>query len=195
MSASKVVVIAGPNGAGKSTVCEEVANRWIGVKHYVNADVIARGLSAFGFDDVAFDAGKVMLDRVHRLADDRADFGFETTLASRSFAPWLAELVHTGYAFHLVFLWLPTEEAAIERVAGRVRKGGHGIPEETIRRRYHAGLKNFFHLYQPLATTWQMYDNSKRWSPRGLIALGAHEQVVYLNQPKVWERLNREYGQ
>jgi predicted ABC-type ATPase len=194
MTAPKVVVIAGPNGAGKSTVCEEVAYRWIGVRHYVNADVIARGLSAFGFDDVALDAGKVMLNRVRQLAEERADFGFETTLASRSFAPWLAELVQSGYAFHLVYLWLPTEDAAIERVAGRVRKGGHGIPEETIRRRYHAGLKNFFHLYQPLATTWQMYDNSKRWSPRSLIAVGAQQQVVYLNQPEVWDRLVREYS-
>jgi predicted ABC-type ATPase len=90
-----------------------------------------------------------MLTRIHELARQRVSFAFETTLASRSFAPWLVELAQTGYRFRLVFLWLPSADFAVDRVADRVRLGGHSVPEQTVRRRYAAGLRNFFGLYQP----------------------------------------------
>ena len=86
--------------------------------------------------------------------EPRKDFGFETTLASRTFAPWIRSLVEDGYEFRLAFLWVPNVDMAIERVRSRVRAGGHGVPEETIRRRFEAGLHNFFELYRPLAATW-----------------------------------------
>ncbi|MCY2996183.1 MAG: hypothetical protein NTY19_51290 [Planctomycetota bacterium] len=102
------------------------------------------------------EAGSIMHARLRELAARRRDFAFETTLASRSLAPWLAELVRGGYEFHLVFLWLPSEDFAVQRVADRVRMGGHSVPEATVRRRYERGLRNFFRLYQPLAATWGM---------------------------------------
>jgi predicted ABC-type ATPase len=133
-----------------------------------------------------------MLERIHYLAKKRVDFAFETTLASRTFAPWIAELLKTGYAFHLVFLWLPNEEFAVERVAERVRMGGHNVPEETIRRRYHAGIGNFFRLYRPLADTWFFYDNSG--SEPCLIAYGEKEQELLVNDSAIWHNIKKKYG-
>src|SRR6202035_4339720 len=116
----------------------------LAVSEFVNADVIAQGLSAFHPEGTAFDAGRIMLERLRELASKRATFAFETTLASRTFAPWIAGLRQTGYTFHLCFLWLPTPEMALERVCYRVRHGGHDVPPETVRCRYRAGLRNFF---------------------------------------------------
>jgi len=110
-------------------------NGTLGVTEFVNADVIAQGLSAFQPERAAFHAGRVMLKRLHYLAKERVDFAFETTLASSSFAPWIAKLKQSGYTFHLVFLWLPSADFAVARVAERVRMGGHDVPEETIRKR------------------------------------------------------------
>jgi predicted ABC-type ATPase len=145
-----VVVLAGPNGAGKSTAAPLLLRRTLRVNHFVNADTIARGLSAFQPERVALTAGRIMLDRLRQLAEDDDSFAFETTLASRSFAPWLRALVDRGYVFRLVFLWLPSDDLAVARVKSRVRLGGHNVPEETIRRRYHAGLQNFFLLAHSL---------------------------------------------
>jgi predicted ABC-type ATPase len=128
----KVVVIAGPNGAGKSTAAPAVLRDALLVNEFVNADTIAAGLSAFCPEAVAVTAGRVMLERIRKLARDRQDFAFETTLASRTFAPWLRKLQSQGYRFHLVYLWLPTVELAVARVAERVRRGGHAVAEGIV---------------------------------------------------------------
>ncbi|MBM4055746.1 MAG: Zeta toxin family protein [Planctomycetes bacterium] len=174
-----IIVIAGPNGAGKSTTAPALLKGTLGVTEFVNADTIAEGLSAFQPEGAAFHAGRIMLERIRFLAKERVDFAFETTLASRTFAPWIQGLKQTGYIFHLVFLWLPNEEFAIARVAERVRIGGHSVPEETIRRRYAKGMRNFFSLYKPLADTWRLYNNSYPSGPE-LIATGEKtEEKVY----------------
>ncbi len=147
MERPNVVIMAGPNGAGKSTLSQSLLEGTLGIRHYVNADTLAKGLSAFNFDEMAIKAGKIMLEHLHDLAAERANFAFETTLASRTFAPWIANLKTTGYQFHLFFVWVPTAEVSIRRVSRRVNLGGHGIPVETIRRRYQRGLENFFRLY------------------------------------------------
>jgi predicted ABC-type ATPase len=116
------------------------------VHDFVDADVIARGLSAFEPESVAIAAGRVMLARLSELAGQRVSFAFETTLASRTFVPWLRDLKASGYEIHMLFLWLPSAEFAVDRVADRVRAGGHDVPAETVRRRYRAGLHNFFSL-------------------------------------------------
>ena len=103
-----IVVLAGPNGAGKSTVAPFLLRGTLQVREFVNADVIARGISGFEPHGAAIQAGRVMLSRLKRLAESRVDFAFETTLAGRGFARWIAGLVSTGYAFSLVFLWLPS---------------------------------------------------------------------------------------
>ena len=135
MDNPNVVIIAGPNGAGKTTVSKELLSGELEIRHYVNADTIARGLSDFHSEDMAIKAGKIMLEHLHELAIERINFAFETMLASRSFAPWNAGLKKEGYLFHLFFIWVPSSDVSVERVKARVRAGGHSVPEETIRRR------------------------------------------------------------
>ncbi|WP_165246314.1 AAA family ATPase [Paludisphaera soli] len=161
MGGPNVIVLAGPNGAGKSTLAPPLLRDALAVRHFVNADAIAAGLSAFAPETVAVQAGRIMLARLKDLAAARADFAFETTLATRSFATWLRTLIAAGYEFHLVFLSLPSAELAVARVAGRVSHGGHHVPEEVVRRRHAAGLRNLEELYRPLAASWRVYDNAR----------------------------------
>ena len=156
----KIIVIAGCNGAGKSTIAPHLLRDAFGLKDFVNADTIAQGLSAFSPESVSMEAGRLMLKRLRDLANERKSFSFETTLATRFYAKWLAELQQKGFEFHLIFLWLNRPELAFERVRERVNQGGHNIPEDVIYRRYFKGLQNFFNLYQPIADTWTLYDNS-----------------------------------
>lgn len=185
-----IILIAGPNGAGKSTSAPGVLQGALKVSQFVNADTIALGLSGFEPERAAFQAGRVMLARLKQLAADREDFAFETTLASKTFAPWIRELKNDGYHFHLVFLTLPSPVLSIERVAERVRMGGHHVPEETIRRRYDAGIRNFFRLYHPLADGWRVYDNTDL-AP-SLIASGSGVRVECVADAAAWNRLKEQ---
>jgi predicted ABC-type ATPase len=188
----KVVVIAGPNGAGKSTTAPAVLRDALKVHEFVNADTIAAGLSAFSPETVALTAGRVMLKRVRELAHEGRDFAFEATLASRTFAPWLNLLQAGGYKFHLVYLWLPTVELAVARVAERVRRGGHAVPEGIVRRRYDRSLNNFFNLYSRFADSWMMLDNSIRPRPP-VIAKRAIRRPVRVFNAGQWSALRAKY--
>ena len=189
MSSEKpnVIVLAGPNGAGKSTLSHRLLSDTLRVPHFVNADVIARGLSAFRSEEMAIKAGRIMLEQLHSLAAEREDFAFETTLASKTFAPWIANLKATGYVCHLFFFFVPSPDVSIERVRERVRRGGHSIPEDTIRRRYQKGLENLFTLYLPIADHWQVYDNSGPDEPR-LIARG-NDKIEFIENKTLWDSL------
>jgi predicted ABC-type ATPase len=184
-----VVVLAGPNGSGKSTAAPFLLRDALAVTEFVNADTIAQGLSAFNPLGQALEAGRILHARLRELAAAHADFAFETTLATRSLAPWLAGLRRGGYRVHLVFLWLPSAEAAVARVAQRIRAGGHQVPEETIRRRYAAGLRNFFSLYQSLADTWIVYDNSRQHAE--IIAEGKGTDAILIANDAQWQRVRR----
>ena len=184
----KVIVIAGPNGAGKSTSAAALLQGTLGLKEFVNADVIAKGLSAFNSEGSAMAAGKIMLRRLHELAEDRQSFAFEATLASRSFAPWIASLLPGGYKFHLYYFWLPDPAMAIARVEERVRSGGHFVPPDTVVRRYFGGLKNFFELYRQLATTWRMYNNADPSGAR-LVASGGIGRAERIHRAQDWKTI------
>lgn len=186
-SRPQVLIIAGPNGAGKSTLAPFLLRDVIGLVEYVNADTIAQGLSAFNAQSAAFEAGRIMLKRLHDLADERTNFAFESTLASRSYASWIKELKQCGYDFHLVFLWLRSPDLAIQRVGKRVRAGGHDVTEEVIRRRYVKGVRNFIKLYQALANTWVIYDNSKSGRPL-LIARGGAGVAPAIFSEEGWRK-------
>jgi len=188
-----VIVLAGPNGAGKTTAAPHLLKNSLGVSEFVNTDVIAQGLSAFAPEGAAVAAGEIMLSRIRTLARQRVTFAFETTLASRSFIPWLRSLIGTGYQFRLFFLWLPSTDLAVERVAGRVRLGGHNVPEDVIRRRYERGLRKFFSLYQPLAAAWRVYDNSSGDRPK-LVASGSGPRTTRIANRRLWERIQRGIG-
>jgi predicted ABC-type ATPase len=158
----------------------------------VNADAIARSLSAFHYDSMAVKAARVMLEHLRELAEDRVNFAFETTLGTKSFAPWIAELKQTGYVFHLVYVWVHSADVSIQRVKDRVRWGGHFVPEETIRRRYQRGLINFFKLYRPLADMWRMIDNSELGFARVIAEMdGTMEKI---NDPNLWQTLQKGIG-
>ena len=188
----RVVVVGGPNGAGKTTIASEMLQRDFAIRHFVNADIIARGLSMFDPGSVALLAAQVMLERLIELAEDRSDFAFETTLASRSFAPRLRSLIEDGYEFHLVVVWVPNPECSIDRVAERVSHGGHFVPDETVRRRYAACFKNFFSLYLPIATTWQLLDNSNASGLR-TIAKGVADREPVVVMSEIWSRIKSEF--
>jgi len=187
-----VIVLAGPNGAGKSTSAPFLLEQKLALTEFVNADTIAQGLSAFAPENVSIAAGRIMLERLKTLAASHQSFAFETTLASRSFAPWIESLLDHGYHFDLVFLWLPSPEHAVARVADRVRVGGHHIPESTVRRRYDAGLRNFFQLYRPLTTSWRIYDNSDIQGLK-LIAAGSGITTTTVFAEELWSKILLEY--
>lgn len=188
-----VVVIAGPNGAGKTTSASAVLRDTLGIDKFVNADQIAAGLSGFNPESAAFRAGRIMLKRLHELAAQRESFAFETTLASRSFAPFIQKLKKRGYKFHLIFLWLADVELAKARVASRVAAGGHDIPEEILERRYRRGIENFFALYQALADKWHLYDNGPEFFPK-LVAHGKGKRVIRVESKKIWNTIKQSYG-
>jgi predicted ABC-type ATPase len=185
-----IVIVAGPNGAGKSTVAPALLHGALAVDEFVNADVIASGLSAFDPESAAIAAGRVMLARLHELAEQRVSFAFETTLASRTFAPWLRDLKASGYEIHMLFLWLPSAEFALDRVADRVRAGGHDVPAETVRRRYRASLRNFFGLYEPLLSAWRLYDSSGL--KPALIAERLEAEALRVYDEAVWTLVKRQ---
>jgi predicted ABC-type ATPase len=190
MDAPVVIMVAGPNGAGKSSIAPGLLADALGVTEYVNADVIARGISGFNPDGAAVGAGRIMLARLDELADERQSFAFETTGASRSFASRLRMLRRGGYFFILVYVWVDSADIAVERVAKRVTLGGHSVPEDTIRRRYMRGLGNFFDLYQPLADEWQFYDNSTPGNGI-LIAEGGLNRALIIHGTDIWRTVLR----
>ncbi|MBN9117663.1 MAG: zeta toxin family protein [Planctomycetes bacterium] len=184
----QVAVLAGINGAGKSSSADSVLRVGMGMPVFVNPDTVARGLNAFDPESEAVKAGRVVLEHLRELAARRRSFAFETTLAGRTYADWLRGLCSNGYAAHLFYFWLRSPELAIERVALRVRSGGHHIPEDTVRRRYSRSVRNFLELFRPVVTTWQVYDNSNG-RPR-LIAFNNSYFDTVLDH-ELWARFNR----
>ena len=187
-----VVVLGGPNGAGKSTSAPRLLRGSLKVEEFVNADTLAQGLSAFRPEDVALDAGRIMLRRLDELEAQRKSFAFEATLASQALARRLARLKTQGYTVHIVFLWLPTADLAIARVAERVRAGGHDVPSDAVRRRFSRGLRNFFTLYRPTADTWRLYDGSSIRGPR-LVASGGVGSETRVRDRKTWRIASGEH--
>ena len=183
-----VVLLGGPNGAGKSTCASQLLNEALHVSEFVNADTIASGLSGFNPSGVSIEAGRLMLRRLQDLASQNVSFAFESTLASRTFAPWIRTLKVQGYRFHLVFLWLRSPELARRRVAARLRHGGHDVPADVVRRRYARGLRNLFDLYMPLATHWRVYDNSARSGPVDVAHASPPGDIV-VSDPRLWSRV------
>jgi len=178
-------VIAGPNGAGKSTSAPKLLTGSRQVAAFVNADDIAVSEKVGEIE-----AGRIMLGRLDELARLRQDFAIETTLASRSLCPRIDALREIGYFFHLTYVWLQSADMAVQRVAARVRAGGHAIPEPVVRRRYERGLDNFFNLYMPIADEWQMVDNS--W-PDGQRPIASRDAVgpIRIENVELWQRLSR----
>ncbi|MBI3829711.1 MAG: zeta toxin family protein [Planctomycetes bacterium] len=173
-----VYIIAGCNGAGKTTFANTLLPQYAGCAEFVNADLIAKGLSPFNSEGVSLQAGKVMLRRLRELAEKGLDFAFETTLAGRSYLPFLRDLKTRGYILRLFFLWVPNPSTAIERVADRVAKGGHHIPPEDVRRRHSKSIQNLLQVYGQLMDHWMLFDNTDR---SRLIAYWECSQLIVID--------------
>lgn len=182
-----LVVLGGPNGAGKTTAAPLILPQTLGIREFVNADEIARGLSPYNPEGSAITAGRLMIARIRALARAGASFAFETTCAGRAHARLLRQCRSEGYRVVLVFLWLPSAEAALARVARRVREGGHDIPEEVVVRRYAAGLSNMRTLYMPLSDAGLIYDNSD--GGVGKIAEWSEGTELIVHHRALWQRI------
>lgn len=166
-------IVSGCNGAGKTTASYTVLPEILECREFVNADEIARGLSPFNAEGVAIEAGKLMLQRIEELLKEDVTFAIETTLATRSYVNLVKRAQRQGYRVNLLYFWLSSPELAMRRVAERVSKGGHDIPEEIIRRRYTAGINNLFKLFMPVVDYWAIFDNSA--TPRRIVATGGRK--------------------
>jgi predicted ABC-type ATPase len=156
----KIVIIAGPNGAGKTTFAREFLPNEAGCPLFINADLIAAGLSPFAPEAASVRAGRIMLEEIKAHARARHSFAFETTLSGLMYARLIPQWRHQRYRVKLFYLSLATPELAVARVAARVAQGGHGVPEDVIRRRYVAGWRNFQQKFKLLVDAWAHYDNS-----------------------------------
>jgi len=172
-------IISGCNGAGKTTASYTVLPEILDCKEFVNADEIAKGLSPFNPESVAIEAGRLMLKRIEELLEKGETFSIETTLATKSYTNLVRRAKSKGYTVRLLFFWLNSPELALLRVAERVTKGGHNIPEPIVRRRYVAGISNLFHLFMDEVDYWVIYDNSE-YPAVQVAAGGMSEQVTIM---------------
>ena len=160
MKAKNVYIISGSNGSGKTTFARKFLPNYAKCPNFVNADLIAQGLSPFSPRQSAMKAGRLVLEQIKQLADKNVDFGFETTLSGRTYLRTFQFLKEKGYKLHLFFLWIPGSQLAIERIKDRVLEGGHHVPTQDVRRRFKRSIYNFFNLYEPLLDAWTIFNNS-----------------------------------
>ena len=165
MSTPNLYIIAGCNGAGKTTASMSILPEVLDCREFVNADEIAKGLSPFKPEEVAIEAGRLMLQRIDTLLSRHVSFAIETTLATRSYKNLVERAKASGYQIILLFFWLSSPEMAEMRVAQRVASGGHDIPNDVVHRRYWAGLRNLFEIFVPIVDLWSLYDNTKELVP------------------------------
>lgn len=178
-------IIAGCNGAGKTTASYTILPELLNCNEFVNADNIAAGLSPFNPESVAFEAGRIMLQRIDELLNREVDFAFETTLSTRSYVSLVKRAQQKGYEVTLLFFWLSSPEMAMERVAKRVSKGGHNIPADVIERRYYRGIRNLVSLYIPLCDRWFVINNMNTGSLVVARGFGSLEETII--ESDIWK--------
>lgn len=182
-------IISGCNGAGKTTASYAILPEMLNCREFVNSDEIAKGLSPFNASTmaVAVEASRIMYKRIRELIEMAETFALETTLASRSIANLIKNAQSKGYSATLLFFWLNTPDLAVERVRSRVAAGGHHVNEQTVRRRYRAGIMNLFDLYMPICNYWMIADNSL--SPMEVIAKGFRNGEIEIYNAVVYNKL------
>lgn len=159
-ASADVYIVAGPNGSGKTTFAKTFLPEYTKCQNFINADLIAGGLSPFSPRIAAMKAGRLVLEQIRNMAERDVDFAFETTLSGKSYLNFFNELKRRGYQLHLFFLWIPNAELAIRRIKDRVAEGGHHVPTEDVRRRFRRSLYNLFKFYRPLLNSWTLFNNS-----------------------------------
>ena len=175
---SHLYVIAGPNGAGKTTFAREFLPTYADCKNFINADLIAQGVSPFSPQAAAFRAGRLMLEEIELHSRRDEDFGFETTLSGRSYLSLIQRLKKKGYRVHLFFLFVEGIEVTLSRIKDRVLKGGHDVPETVVRRRFGRSVGNFFREYRPLVDSWYLFDNTGTTPVAVAFKKGAKQRIM-----------------
>jgi predicted ABC-type ATPase len=174
----QLYIIAGPNGAGKTTAAFTLLPELLGIKEFVNADEIARGISPFNVEAVAIQAGKIMLTRIDELLNNKVSFAYETTLTTISYLKTIDKALQAGYSVTLFYIWLNTPMLAIQRVRQRVGKGGHNIPADIVERRYYKAIKNL-PAFCSKVSDWYIYDNSGSFYAE--VAKNVNNQLIINN--------------
>lgn len=181
-------IIAGCNGAGKTTASYTVLPEVLHCAEFVNADEIAKGLSPFNPESMAIPAGKIMLSRIKDLLSEKLDFAIETTLTTKSYRNFIKKAHSKDYRVSIVFFWLNSPELAINRIAERVRNGGHFVPEDVVRRRYVEGIHNLFDIFCKIVDEYIIIDNSA--VPSEVIAEFKNNTLKIFNQGK-YEKIQK----
>jgi predicted ABC-type ATPase len=189
---SELIVFAGPNGAGKTTAALTMLSRFLNILEFVNADEIARGLSPLRPANAERQAARLMLSRIVDLINDNQNFAIETTCAGRTYLALLDRARRKGFRITIVFLWLPSVQAALARVRRRVRQGGHDVPTAAVKRRYKTGWQNFRGHYLTLADNALIYDNSDRAGI--LVAEKRDGGDLLVHDPTRWKKIERTAG-
>ena len=184
-------IIAGPNGAGKTTFAREFLPNYADCRNFVNADLIAQGMSPFSPETAAIRAGRLMLAEINLFMRRGADFGFETTLSGRGHLNLLRRLKKHAYEVHVFYQWVPSVDLALSRIKERVMRGGHDVPEAVVRRRFNRSITNFLVHYRPLADRWMLFDNSDA----ALSIIASKEQGrLRLIEVEIYNGLVARYG-
>jgi predicted ABC-type ATPase len=186
-----VYIIAGPNGAGKTTFAREFLPSYAKCKNFVNADLIAQGVSPFSPETADIRAGKLMLEEIEHFARRGVDFGFETTLSGRAHLKLIRSLKRRRFGVNIFYLWVPSVEVALSRVRERVSGGGHNIAELVIRRRFNRSMRNFLALYRALADSWILFNNSNKRP--SIIAFEKESKIRKIDE-ELFNRLVGLYG-
>ena len=187
-NAPVIYVIGGPNGAGKTTFAREFLPA-AKVVEFLNADLLAAGLSPLQPSTMAVRSARLLLGRWRELLALRRDFAFESTLSGRTYAGMLREARAAGYEVRLCYLWLPNVAMSLSRVRQRVCKGGHDVPEADLRRRFLPSLRNFFSLYLPLVDEALLFNAAG--SPPKLIARW-QGRTALLIEPEIYDRIQKQ---
>ncbi|PIQ87391.1 MAG: Zeta toxin family protein [Candidatus Omnitrophica bacterium CG11_big_fil_rev_8_21_14_0_20_45_26] len=195
MKKPKLYVIADPNGSGKTTFAEKFLPDYVECFEFINADLIAKGLSPFDPSRVAIKAGKLLLEQIQAYSKRRIDFAFETTFSGKNYKKVLKNIKKKGFELHLFFLWLPDVKLALARVADRVREGGHHVLEKDVRRRYVRGLWNLFHVYKTLFDSWSIFDTATT-HPKQIVKSEQNILTVYdkMNYQQLLKQAGVCYG-
>ncbi len=191
MNNRNVYIIAGPNGSGKTTFAIKFLPEYVKCPNFVNADLIAQGLSPFSPGAAAIKAGKLVLEQIHRFANRGVDFAFETTLSGKLYVNLFKSLKKKGYKIHLFFLWIPDADLALSRIKTRVARGGHNVPAEDVIRRFRRSVSNFFRLYQPLLDSWSLLNNTGPIPI--LIAEKKNGKIAVVNE-NLYDRIVKDIG-
>ena len=191
MKTKNLYIISGCNGAGKTTASYTILPEIIECKEFVNADEIAKGLSPFQPEKVAFQAGRIMINRINELLKENESFAFETTLSTRSYRNKILKAKKQGYSVTLLFFWLNNIDLAKERVKIRVKEGGHNIPKKVIERRYFKGIYYLFDIYLPIIDGALIFDNS--YGKHELIAHKMGTEHLEIVDQKKFEQLKKVY--